>query len=164
MENFIPFSGILTTIQDFLVDASGQGLGCYKLMTVVNSNGDLVNFVVSPDTYFVDLQMVNMGDRVTGFYDANAPAPLIYPPQYNAIVMVKDSPYYFVKVDFFDNQLISSDNMLQLRIAPFTQIILQNGQDFNRVPVNNNLIVMYGATTKSIPAQTVPYKIIVMCN
>ena len=32
-----------------------------------------------------------------------------------------------------------------------------------KITTNRNLIVIYGATTKSIPAQTTPYKIIVMC-
>ena len=69
-----------------------------------------------------------------------------------------------VKVDFFDNQLISSDSTLKLIISPFTQIIQENGQVFTANPTNKNLIVVSGASTKSIPAQTVPYKIIVMCQ
>ena len=35
--------------------------------------------------------MVTLGDMVTGFYDANAPVPLIFPPQFRAIVMAKDT-------------------------------------------------------------------------
>ena len=100
---------------------------------------------------------------VTGFYDADAPVPLIFPPQYRAIVMTIDSPYQSVKVDFFNRQLESSDGSLKLNISPSTQILLENGQLFNRNPANRNLIVVYGATTRSIPAQTTPYQIIVMC-
>ena len=100
---------------------------------------------------------------VTGFYDANAPVPMIFPPQFRAIVMARDTQYQNVKVDYFNNQLVSSDNNLKLNIAPWTQIVLENGQAFTRNPANRNLIVVYGATTKSIPAQTTPYKIIVMC-
>jgi len=163
MIKFQSFSGFITMIDDFLINESGEGAGCYKLMTVEDGYGAIVNFVVEPATYFVDHVMVRVGDKVTGFYDANAPVPMIFPPQYRAIVMAKDTPYRNVTVDYFNSQLVSSDNNLRLNLSPFTQIVLRNDQAFNRNPANRNLIVIYGATTKSIPAQTTPYKIIVMC-
>ncbi len=107
--------------------------------------------------------MVGIGDWVTGFYDADAPVPLIYPPQFRAIVMVKNVPYLNVKVDYFNSQLESRDGKLKLNIAPTAQIVLKNGQAFTGNPANRNLIVVYGPATKSIPAQTTPYKIVVMC-
>ncbi|OPJ57307.1 hypothetical protein [Alkalithermobacter paradoxus] len=163
MKKFGSFSGKITMINDFLIDQSGMGLGCYKLMSVENDDGSIVNFVISPDTYFVDRVTVRVGDKVTGYYDANAPVPLIFPPQYRALVMVKNTPYQNVKVDYFNGELISSDNTLRLILSPYTMIVLENDQFFNRIPINRNLIVIYKASTKSIPAQTVPYKIIVMC-
>lgn len=163
MKNFQPFHGRLTMIQDFWTNASGEGLGCYKLMSVENKQGDLVNFVVAPTTYFVDHVTMSVGDIVTGFYDANEPVPMIFPPQFRAIVMTRDTNYQNVKVAYFNNQLISSDSTLRLNIAPNTEILLENNQTFNRNPANRNLIVVYGFTTKSIPAQTTPYRIIVMC-
>ena len=163
MKNFQHFRGVITMINDFWIDESEKNTGCYNLMSVVNGYGDLVNFVVQPTTYFVDHVMLTPGDIVTGFYDANAATVLIFPPQFTAIVMATDSLYQNVKVDYFNNNLISSDNNLNLNIAPWTQIVLENGQLFTKSPTNRNLIVVYGATTMSIPAQTSPYKIIVMC-
>ncbi|OKL36862.1 hypothetical protein [Domibacillus mangrovi] len=163
MINFKSFHGIVTMISDFMIELNGQGEGCYKLISVDNGYGALVNFVVSPTTYFVDHVMVAVGDKVTGYYDGNAAVPLIFPPQYQALVMVKDSPYQNVKIDYFNGQLESSDGQLRLTISPYTQIVLTNGQAFTRNPANRNLIVVYGPTTKSIPAQTAPYKIIVWC-
>jgi len=163
MTNFIPFHGTVTKISDFSIGQNGKGEGCYQLLTVENGSGGIVNFVVSPATYFVDQVMVTAGDRVTGYYDGNAPAPLIYPPQYQALVMVKDSPYQNVKVDYFNNELVSSDGRLRLNISPYTKIILTNGQLFTKSPANRDLVVIYGPTTKSIPAQTTPYRIIVLC-
>jgi hypothetical protein len=150
-------------IDDFLIDESGEGVGCYKLISVVNRYGSIVNFLVSPDTYFVDHVTVAIGDKVTGFYDANAAVPLIFPPQFRAIVMVRDTQYQNVKVDYFDSDLVSSDGKLKLNIAPSTQVVLENDQSFTNIPKNRNLIVVYGASTKSIPAQAVPYKVIVIC-
>jgi hypothetical protein len=162
MINFQPFHGRITMIDDFWIQQNGEGAGCYKLMSVENRYGNLVNFVVTPDTYFVDHVMVRVGDMVTGFYDANAPTPLIFPPQFRAIVMARDTQYQNVKVDYFNSQLVSSDNKLKLTIWPGT-IVLKNNQAFTGNPRNRNLIVVYGLTTKSIPAQTIPYRIIVMC-
>jgi hypothetical protein len=132
-------------------------------MSLEDGFGNQVNFVVTPVTYFVDHVMLTIGDRVTGFYDADAAAPLIFPPQLRAIVMAKDTQYQNVKVDYFDSRLISKDGKLQLNISQYTQILLPNNQVFTRNPANRNLIVIYGAATRSIPAQTTPYRITVMC-
>lgn len=137
--------------------------GCNKLITLTNESGAIVNFIVTPTTYFVDHVEVVVGDRVTGYYDGNAPVIMIYPPQYPALVMVKQDPRQNVKVDFFNNQLVSGDGQLKLNLSPFTKIILTNGQPFSNPPSNRNLIVLYGTSTFSIPAQTTPYKIIVWC-
>lgn len=161
--NFLAFSGTVTMISDFPIGPSDVDAGCYLLFSVENDIGDLVNFVVGPGTYFVDHEAVEIGDLVTGFYDANAPVPLIFPPQYEAIVMAKDTLEQNVIVDFFDLNLVSSDGSLRLNISPRTQILLENGQIFNRIPSNRYLIVVYGVTTRSLPAQTTPSQIIVMC-
>ena len=163
MVNFQSFSGTVTEIDDFPTTPNDIDGGCYQLFSVQNQRGDIVNFVIAPDTYFVDHRIVRVGDRVTGFYDADAPVPLIFPPQYAAIVMAKDATGQNVKVDFFNRQLLSSDGDLRLNISRDTQILLENGQTFNRNPANRYLIVVYGATTRSIPAQTTPTQIIVMC-
>lgn len=163
MINFTSFHGTITSISDFLGGQNGEGEGCYKFISVENGLEGLVNFIVSPTTYFVDHVMVTLGDQVTGYYDGNAAVPFIYPPQYRALVMVKDSPYQNVKVDYFNSQLKSSDSRLKLNISPYTPIVLTNGQAFSKNPANRNLIVIYGPSTKSIPAQTTPYKIIVLC-
>lgn len=39
-----------------------------------------------------------------------------------------------------------------------------NDQSFTGNPANRNLIVIYGASTKSIPAQTIPYIVVVICQ
>lgn len=163
MINFGSFFGIITSISDFWTD-NNNPTGCYKLMTVQSRDRSIVNFVITPTTYFVDHIAVQIGDVVTGYYDADAPVPLIYPPQYQALVVARAMPNVFVKVDYFNSQLISSDGNLRLNISPFTEILLENGQTFTGSLANRNLIVTYGATTRSIPAITTPYEIIVICT
>ncbi|EJQ93770.1 hypothetical protein [Bacillus cereus] len=162
MKNFQSVEGIITMINDFAT-GSNEEMGCNKLISVNNGYGALINFVVKPNTYFIDYATVVIGDKISGFYDANAPVPLIFPPQFQAIVMAKYKPHQNVKVDYFNEQLESSDGKLKLNISPSTQILLTNGQFFTGNLVNRNLIAIYGLTTMSIPAQTTPYKIIVLC-
>jgi hypothetical protein len=164
MTNFYSFQGIITQITDFSTGTNGEVEGCSKFISVENGMGGIVNFVVSPTTYVVDHVMLTVGDTVTGYYDGDAPAILIYPPQFPALVMVKNTPYQNVKVDYFYSQLISSDGQLRLNISPYTRMVLTNGQLFSKNPANRDLIVIYGPATKSIPAQTTPYRIIVLCR
>lgn len=163
MVKFNSFHGTVIMISDFNIGQMGEAEGCNKLMTVENGLGAIVNFVVTPITYFVDHAVVAVGDSITGYYDENAPTLLIYPPQYPALIMIKESPYQNVKVDYFDSQLQSSDGQLRLNLSPHTQIILKNEQPFSRNPAKRNLIVSYGPATKSIPSQTTPFRIIVWC-
>lgn len=164
MASFGSFSGTITRTSDFVQSSNEAASGCYKSITVEDENGNMVNFIAAPNTYFVDHAAVFPGDSITGYYDANAPVPLIYPPQYQAIVMAKNILGQNVKVDYFNSQLISSDGTLKLNIAPSTYMFLQNDQPFYGNPENRNLIVAYGPSTKSIPAQTTPYEIIVICQ
>ena len=163
MATFRGFTGIITDISNFWT-GSEETTGCTQFVSVQAVDGNIVNFVVTPCTYFVGNAMVSVGDRVTGFYDADLPVPLIYPPQYRAAVMSVETQEYNVKVDFFNNQFISSDGMLRLNITPETPVLLENGQLFIGSPANRNLIVVYGSATRSIPAITNPYEVIVICR
>lgn len=162
MIRFSSFHGFVRDISDFWT-GSDEASGCYKLMSMQNSDGSMVNFVVSPSTYFVEHAMVSEGDMVTAYYNADAPVPLIYPLQLQAIVVAKDMENINVKVDYFDSQLVSSDGTLKINLSLQTEVVLVNGQGFFKSPENHNLIVIYGPSTRSIPAQTTPYKIVVIC-
>jgi hypothetical protein len=163
MQYYGHFTGVITAVEDFWV-YDQRAAGCSKLVTLTDESESVVNFVVIPSTYVVYREVLSAGDIVTGFYDATLPVIMIYPPQYQAIAMAKVSPLRNVTVDRFDSQLTSSDGMLKLNIALSTQIVLENDQSFTGSLENRDLIVIYGATTRSIPAQTTPYKIIVVCR
>ncbi|MGM8365639.1 hypothetical protein ACLIBG_09165 [Virgibacillus sp. W0181] len=162
MIQFNGFQGTVTAIHD--LESGDYGKGCVKMVSLQNEEGAQVNFILSPDTYVVNQETITLGDIVTGYYDANAPAILIYPPQYPALVMVKERVNLNVKVSYFDNNLLSQDGQLKINIHPNTQIITTNGQIFTGTLTNRNLIVIYGPSTKSIPAQTTPYQVSVLCS
>jgi len=158
MAQWIAFQGEIKQIQPLT-----SSNGCNLMVSVEDRTGAPVNFIVTPQTYVVGQTILLPGDIVTGWYDGNRPAILIYPPQFEALVMAKESANYQVKVDFFNENLVSSDGMLKLNPTQATEHLLPNGQAFVGNIANRNLIVLYGPSTKSIPAQTIPYQIIVLC-
>ena len=66
-------------------------------------------------------------------------------------------------MSFFDDTLTAEDNSLKLNISPLTNIRTMNGQRFFCSPESQKLLVYYSSVTKSIPPQTAPQRIIVMC-
>src|SRR5690625_3488784 len=161
MIQFKAFTGTVVSMND--LHSSEYGEGCSKIIALQNEEGAPVNFILTPSTYVVNQDMIAIGDTVTGYYDANGPAILIYPPQYLALIKVKEQTYQNVNVSYFNSDLISNDHKLRLNIHPYTQITTTYGQAFTGNIANRTLIVIYGPSTKSIPAQTMPHKIIVMC-
>lgn len=139
-------------------------LGCFQSLTLFTPDNQEYQFIISPDTFIVDQTPIRVGNTVTCYYDQLAPVPLIYPPRFNALVITKPTPYENIYVGFFKKDLVSEDNMLQLNISDKTILQLENGMPYEGRLENRNLVVIYGATTRSIPAQTTPSKVIVLCK
>ena len=66
--------------------------------------------------------------------------------------------------DYFERNLINSDNSLVFNLSGSTAMQLPNGQYYLGVPGGQYLLVLYSATTRSIPAQTTPHRIVVFCS
>lgn len=163
MPPFAAISGTIISIESFPTTPNDQS-ACTLIMGLRNNDGDLTYFIIDLDTYIVNHTTLRMGDYVTAFYDTSLPVVLIYPPRYRAVVIAKRSRNYFVKVDYFNDDLISSDNQLKLNISRQTQLLLPNNQLYLGDIKNNNLVVLYRYTTRSIPAITTPYEVIVLCT
>ncbi len=153
---FKSFTGTVKKVSD----SSGETTS--KFLSVVSEDGQEANIIVSSNTYIVNNAEIAEGSVITGFYDANAPMIMIYPPQYNAQVIVVGNEDQNIKFDVFNADLISSDNFLKLNIGENTEIILQDGTRYEGELANRKLVVMYGISTKSIPAQTTPSKVVVL--
>lgn len=154
--NYISVIGIIERIRPIGNEC------CNQTITLRTMNG-IVHFILSPGTYVTDNTPLRIGMRVTAFYDANQPVPLIYPPQYQAAFISRTEPGETVVISYFDNNLLSEEIQLQLNIAPSVRVTTANGQRFNCNPGDNLLMVYYSASTRSIPAQTTPERIIVFC-
>ncbi len=143
--------------------------GCALNLTFQSLDQGLINMIVDGTTYVMNNCPLRVGDQVTFFYDTNAPVPLIYPPQYRASAAVHTPSGTYAALDVFTqgtygSQLTNSDDTLRLNLSNSTSIMLANGQPFGGTLSGKLLLVIYGATTRSIPAQTTPEKIIVFCG
>ena len=150
------FTGTVKEIRD------PEGVEGSKFISVEDEEGLPANIIISKDTYVLDNAEITVGSTITGYYDTNKPMIMIYPPQYSAEVVVVESEDQNAKFDIFNEDLISTDKSLKLNISNDTEIILQDGTVFEGELTNRKIVVVYGASTKSIPAQTTPDKIVVL--
>lgn len=136
----------------------------YTIKDGENING----FAVSKETLVFDntgkVATLQKGDRVTAYTYANKPMILIYPPQYSPeVVILETAEPGNVAVDFFDKDLVNLDYMLKLNIGTETSIQSLSGKAVNANDVAKKYVLaFYTVTTKSIPAQTVPSKVVIL--
>ena len=150
------FNGIVKEISDF------NGTKDSKFVSVESKDGAPANIIISNETYILDNAEISVGSEITAYFRADAPMIMIYPPQYGAEVVVVNNNDQNVKVEMFDENLVSFDNLLKLNISDDTEIISQDGKEFEGELANRKLVVVYDVSTKSIPAQTNPIKIVVL--
>lgn len=136
-------------------------------------DGTPAYFILSDDTYYVNNVEIEVGKEITGYYESGKPMILIYPPQYSIDIVAPVLDNGFIKADKFDSDLLSKDKTLKLNISEDTEILWEKGTVMNWIKAptvtelelalsNRQLIVFYNFTTKSIPAQTTPTKVIVL--
>lgn len=152
------YQQIIGTIQNI-----SRGTSCCNMMISVLTDNGIVNFILTGETVVIDNIRLRRGMRIAAFYDTSLPAPAIFPPQYRAELITSLRRDQNVMLNYFDENLTAEDNSLKLNISPLTNISTLNGQRFLCSPVNSVLLVYYTITTFSIPPQTPPQRIIVMC-
>lgn len=162
MSTFLPIAGTVISIEAF-PNFTNDNSACSLLIGVRSRAQDVTYFIVDSNTYFINNVTLRRGDSITAFYDTSVPVVLIFPPRYRAVVIAKNARNQSVKVDHFNNDLVSSDNELKLNISPQTRLLLTNNQTYLGNIANRNLAVVYSFTTRSIPAITTPSQVIVLC-
>lgn len=167
MSQYTPTSGTILQINWQSTDPAE--IGCTLNLTLQSMDQGIIHIIVSGSTYVVNNRQLQIGDQITCFYSTFAPVPLIYPPQYQAAVIVHTPSGSYAALDYFvqipyNSQLTNSDDTLRLNLSSRTQLLLPNGQPFGGALPGKLLLVLYRATTRSIPAQTTPQKIIVFCT
>ncbi|MBQ6695373.1 MAG: hypothetical protein IJN16_01585 [Lachnospiraceae bacterium] len=150
------------------IEAAGfRGIGandCQLRVGVETVESGLTNFIVSPSTYVVNFETLQEGMMATFYHRADVPVPMIYPPQYNAVVVAPQMSEGQVFVGRFNASLISEDMGLQLNMSGDTKVVTTNNQVFKGNIANHDLVVVYRYTTRSIPPQTTPEMVVVLCG
>ncbi len=160
------FEAVTGTIVDMVPTRIGgrRANGCIIFVTLEDTDGNTVNFVMTPSTFVVDFETLSVGMNCTFWYAADAPAPLIYPPQYNAVAAAQVKNGRFVNVGYYNTSMVNEDQTLQLNLDGSVDVRTTNNQYFQGSPANHNLVVVYSTSTRSIPAQTTPGTVYVLCD
>ena len=160
------FGAVTGTIVDMVPTRMGNRRmnGCMIFTTVEDMDGNTVNFIIAPSTFVVDWETLSVGMQCTFWYKTDAPVPLIYPPQYTAVVVAQEKNGRMVDVGYYNTSMVNEGQTLQLNIDGSVDIRTTNNQYFQGNPANHNLVVIYSSSTRSIPAQTTPSEVIVLCE
>ncbi|MFS0574595.1 stalk domain-containing protein [Sporosarcina sp. 179-K 3D1 HS] len=164
--NYIQYAGVITDIEKD---------GSEIRATVENEEGMITIFRVHDDSLVFNSGTTKpltkaelaVGDAVEGYYDKNKPMILIYPATVTPeILIVKDEKIFGeVKIGKFDKDLLSLDGELKLNIGEKTELVNQKRNAIKEEDLhgkNLELVVFYDATTRSIPPQTTPNKIMTL--
>ena len=150
--------------------------GIIKTTTDVNNKDDqnnTVNLKITDDTLVYDnlgnkkaLSDLTDGSKITVFTGSYEPTPLILPVQYTAnVIIINGDKEGNVNVDTYladEEGYTNAANNLNIAAADDTKIVDKDEKEYKGDLDKNDLIVFYGASTKSIPAQTTPTKVVVL--
>lgn len=160
----------VTAVGDELIEATTDSEGSEDMENAMN-------FRILPETLIYDNQGnklsiddISQGSFITVYTDVYSPAPLILPPQYQANVIILEEPeaehLVFTYVDTFirsGERLVDAGNTLALNLSDET-LIVDTGEEKMEASAldGKDLLVFYDVSTRSIPAQTSPLKVVVL--
>ncbi|MER2039238.1 MAG: hypothetical protein ABS944_13915 [Solibacillus sp.] len=119
--------------------------------------------IVTKDGQLIGVSAIPVKGKIIAYVDSRNPLPMIHPLQITPLLVIFDqyNKKGEVSVGAFDERLYSEQLKLKLHVNEATEIVDLQGK---RVDVKNLagrlLFVFHGATTRSIPAQANPTKII----
>ncbi|MCI8282383.1 MAG: hypothetical protein HFI76_11955 [Lachnospiraceae bacterium] len=134
---------------------------CGAYSVTLAAGEDSVCIHLTPQTYVVDCVLLRPGMHLTAFHTPDLlPSP--QPSAYPAFLVAQSGVKEQVVLNYFDQTLTAQDDSLRLNISSQTDIQTFNGQRFTCHPGNRVLLVFYSITTRSLPPQTSPRRIIVL--
>ncbi|MBB4824805.1 hypothetical protein HNO89_002031 [Sporosarcina luteola] len=156
--DFVKFTGTIEKVET-------RDNSTHYFVTAGEQEGYLV---VTKDTLVFDntgkKAELKKGDKVTGYTDGNKPMIMIYPPQYSPdVVILETEEPGSVAVGKFNEDLLNAPLSLKLHVSDKTELSSVSGKKVTSDELQGkNLAVFYTVTTRSIPAQTTPEKIVVL--
>ena len=149
--------------------------GTYRI-TIENDNmGMVANFANAvmvfdqKDGSVKTMEDLEEGMEITFLVKANSPMTMSIPPMTSSVdaIVINAEDGLFMDHSIFNDELINSDNSLQLNISEETSILDLQGSKirYSQDDVKGQeCLVFYGATTRSIPAQTNPVTVVILSN
>ena len=117
---------------------------------------------------FLQASDLKVGMEITVVVPKNAPMTMSLPAQVSGqIAIIVNSTEAFTEMSYFDEELVNEENTLKLNIDSETYITNTKGERriFTAEDIqNHSAVVIYTASTRSIPAQTTPKMVIVLPN
>lgn len=160
---YISFTGQVTEVRPSYDENGNEVDDKYYLSLEDAESGQIMVFYIDENAYVPEDTSFSNGDQVMAYYDGHAPALMIYPPQANALAVVKQvDGLPLLKVDMFDDEQVSSDGMLKLMNLDQAIVIDLDGLEYAEDLTGKVLAVYYDITTRSIPAQTTPQLVVVL--
>ena len=160
--HYLPISGVVVYIEE--IDGNIH-------VTIEDIDGNPAILVLSQETVFPFASGFAAGDTITGWYRTDKPMMMIWPPQYDIVVLVAGvSEDVLIKVDRFhawddntEGYMLSQDGMFAFITDENTEIILADGQDFKDGELDGRrIVVVYDISTRSLPELTTARKLIVL--
>ncbi|MDX9916817.1 MAG: copper amine oxidase N-terminal domain-containing protein [Gudongella sp.] len=113
-----------------------------------------------------EAKLLSDGTKVAVFYRTNTPMALSEPPQLTpqvVVIMDGDENTNTVMVEKFDENLLSADGSLVIRVGDDTVVVDKEGSEVEKdLVAGNELAIFYKFVLESYPGQTTPEKIIVL--
>ena len=160
----IAFADIPTfeKVEGYVQEIEESSEGRSPIVRLEDEQGSPFGFRITKDVINMTDKAPEVGDFVTAYYDTRKPMIMIYPPEYPVVAFMVGSEQQNLFVGKFDENLTDKTNYLQLKIDEDTQILNYNKEPYTGSLEGRELAVLYGAATKSIPAQTSPELVVVL--
>lgn len=169
--DYIVYEGKITDISKdkWKNDMSIKVNGVDKLMrdTIIFHITEDMTILSEKSKAFLGRDDLKEGDEVTVYFKEDTPMTMSIPPQTtpDALVVNDNDEAGFVNVSHFNSELVDLKNELKLNISDDTLLIDANGNKVQEKDLENrDLMVFYTVSTRSIPAQTSPEKVLVLLD
>lgn len=163
---FTTDSGKIVSVEKSVTDG-------VSIVEIENENGGL-RFAVDANSLILDrkdgsykaVSDLKEGMEVAVVYDVNSPMGMSLPPYLGSVTaVVANADAGGMKVGHFGDDLTDWKNMLQLNISDETRILNLEGAKIRLSAEdvkNQDALVFYDITTRSIPAQTTPSLVLLL--
>lgn len=123
-------------------------------------------FLLDQEGNYSTLEDLKEGMEITAIIPANAPVTMSIPPMTSgAIGFVIIGEGTNIDLSSYNDELVNAQNTLQLNVDEKVSIVDVKGSKMKYAEEdlkNKELLVLYGPSTRSIPAQTTPMLVMIM--